>query len=72
MLHLRECSCSIETMTAKKAAAKKPAKPKYRANLVIATKAGKMVPVGGQVSADEVDDFEYRLTAGILTEVKDG
>ena len=59
-------------MTAKKQPAKKPVKPKYRANLVLATKAGKMVPVGGQVTADEVEDFDYRLTAGILTEVQDG
>ena len=60
-------------MTAKKQpAAKKPVKPKYRANLVLATKAGKMVPVGGLVTRDEVEDFEYRRTAGILTEVQDG
>ena len=54
-------------MTAKKSsAAKKPAPKKLRAVVVTQTKTGKMVPVGGLVSAEEVNDVEWRLKAGIL------
>ena len=58
--------------TSKKPSVKKPAAPKLRAVVATRTKTGKMVPVGGMVSASEVNDVEWRLKAGILVREGDG